>query len=127
MAGTHDDQVFAQFLEQSVDPAFVIGPFEDRILAANYAACALLGYSRDELLATPVSHVHPAELHQLRELLECALRDGRASTIKLTCRTKAGEFLPAEIALFAFESGERARFLSLAHDRSEHRRRAPGD
>ena len=62
-----------------------------RILAANDAGCDLLGYTREELLETPISRIHPSELAELSELLERVLRNGRASTIKLTCRTKTAE------------------------------------
>jgi PAS domain S-box-containing protein len=108
-------------------PVFVLDPFEDRIIAANRAACAMLGYTREELLTTPVSHVHPGELPQLRELLERVTKEGQGSTITLTCRTKSGDFLPAEIALTAFDWGGRVHILALVQDRSEHRRRDPGD
>ena len=37
-------------------------PEHNRILAANDAGCALLGYTREELLETPISRIHPAEL-----------------------------------------------------------------
>ena len=121
------DEAFEQLFEQADDAAFVIDPFEDRILAANRAASSMLGYTRDELLATPVSHIHPSELAQLREFLDRVLGVGQGSTIKLTCRTKSGEFLPAEMALHAFESGGRVLILGLVHDRSEHRQRDPGD
>ena len=67
--------------------------------------------------------IHPAELPELSELLERVLRDGRASTIKLTCRTKHGTFLPTEISLHALELGGRLRILGLVQDRSEHRQR----
>jgi hypothetical protein len=69
----------------------------------------------------------PGELPQLRELLERVIRHGQGSTITLTCRTKSGDFLPAEMALHAFESGGRVLILGLVHDRSEHRQRDPGD
>jgi chemotaxis family two-component system sensor kinase Cph1 len=118
-----DRDGFFQLFEESRDSAFVIDPFADRILAANDAGCAMLGYTRDELLALPVSHVHPAELPQLREFLNCVCRDGRGSTIKLTCRTKSGLFLPTEISLHTLESDGRAYILGLVHDRSEHRQR----
>ena len=57
------------------------------------------------------------------ELLERVLRDGRASTIKLTCRTKHGTFLPTEISLHALEIDGRLHILGLVQDRSEHRQR----
>jgi PAS domain S-box-containing protein len=107
--------------ECSAEPAYVMDPEHDRILAANDAGCALLGYTREELLATPVSCIHPSELPELAELLERLLRHGRASTIKLTCRTKQGTFLPTEISLHALEHDGRLHVLGLVHDRSEHR------
>ena len=108
--------------ERADDAAYVMCPDESRILAANDAGCDLLGYSREELLTTPISHIHPAEAAELTELLERVLHDRRASTIKLTCRTKQGTFLPTEISLHALELDGRTSILGLVQDRSEHRR-----
>jgi chemotaxis family two-component system sensor kinase Cph1 len=121
------DRLFAGLFEQSPEPAYVIDPAADRILAANPAGCAMLGYTHEELLRTPVSQIHPAERSQMSDFLERALSDGQASTIKLTCRTKNGTFLPTEMALHAFENGGRLRILGLVQDRSEHRQRQPAD
>jgi PAS domain S-box-containing protein len=109
--------------EYANEAAYVMDPGSDRILAANAAGCALLGYSHEELLETPISCIHPAELAQLAELLERVLKDGRASISKLTCRTKQGTFLPTEISLYALEVDGRLRILGLVQDRSEHRQR----
>jgi two-component system, chemotaxis family, sensor kinase Cph1 len=111
--------------EGSSEPAYVMDPDHSCILAANDAGCALLGYTREELLQTPISRIHPAELAELSELLERVLEQGRASTIKLTCRTKQGTFLPTEISLHTLEIDGRIRILGLVQDRSEHRQRAP--
>jgi chemotaxis family two-component system sensor kinase Cph1 len=119
------DPSLAQVFEASGDPAFVIDPFEDEIVAANPAGCAMLGYTREELLATPVSGIHPAELAQLQEFLERVLEDGQGSTIGLTCRTKSGFYLPTEMALSALESSGSVYILGLVRDRSEHRQPAP--
>ncbi|HSC49070.1 MAG TPA: PAS domain-containing protein [Gaiellaceae bacterium] len=113
--------------EHSPEPAYVMDPEHNRILAANEAGCALLGYTHAELLETPISRIHPAELAELGELLESVLRHGRASTIKLTCRTKGGTFLPTEISLHALELDGELRILGLVQDRSEHRQRALAD
>ena len=115
------DLITGTCFECAAEPAYVMDPEHDRILAANDAGCALLGYSRDELLATPISCIHPSELPELAELLERLLRHGRASTIKLTCRTKQGTFLPTEISLHALELDGRLHVLGLVQDRSEHR------
>jgi PAS domain S-box-containing protein len=120
-----DDRSFAQLFEESPEPAYVIDPAADRILAANSAGCAMLGYTHEELLRTPVSTIHPAELSQMSDFLERVLSDGQGSTIKLTCRTKLGTFLPTEMSLHAFANDGRLRILGLVQDRSEHRQRKP--
>lgn len=107
--------------EHAAEPAFVMDPRHDRVLAANDAGCALLGYTRAELVGLHVSRIHPAEMAELSALLRRVLDDGRASTIKLTCRTKSGTFLPTEISLHKLAVGGRARVLGLVQDRSEHR------
>ena len=121
------DLISGTAFEHADEPAYVMDPQRDCILAANDAGCALLGYTRDELLETPISCIHPAELPELSELLERVLRHGRAWTIKLTCRTKHGTFLPTEISLHALDVGGRLHILGLVQDRSEHRQRRTGD
>ena len=107
--------------ERSDEPAYVMDPGTDRILAANDAGCALLGYTREELYLMSIERIHPAEMSELSELLDRVLRHGRTSTIKLTCRTKGGTFLPTEISLYALELRGETRILGLVQDRSEHR------
>ena len=114
-------RLFAQLFEDSSDAAFLMDPVDDRIVEANRAGCALLGYTREELLECTVSDIHPAEMPELRDFLGRALRDGRASTVKLTCRMKSGHFLPTEISIHGVESGGRRYILGLVQDRSEHR------
>jgi len=116
--------IVGTLFEHTPEPAYVMDPEHSRILAANDAGCDLLGYTREELLATPISRIHPSELRELGELLERVLRDGRASTIKLTCRTKQGTFLPTEISLHKLELDGETRILGLVQDRSEHRQPA---
>lgn len=115
------DQMFEQLVEHSSDPVLVVDPLENCILDVNHAACTMLGYTRAELLATPISAIHPAEMSQLRDFVERVVRDGQGWTIKLTCRTKSGTFLPTEMALLALDSGGRVYIFALVHDRSEHR------
>jgi two-component system, chemotaxis family, sensor kinase Cph1 len=122
-----EDCSFMQLFEQSPEPAYVIDPTADRILAANPAGCEMLGYTHEELLRTPVSQIHPAERSQMSDFLERVMSTGQASTIKLTCRTKIGTFLPTEMSLHAFENDGRLRILGLVQDRSEHRQRKPID
>jgi PAS domain S-box-containing protein len=122
----HHNERFGRLFEESGDPAFIVDPINDQILAANRTGCALLGYTQEELLATPASHIHPADWPLLREFLNTVLEHGQGSTIKLTCRTKRGTFLPIEAALFTFGGSDNLRILGLLHDRSEHRQPEPG-
>src|SRR2546422_8974020 len=105
------DLISSTVFEHVNEPAYVMDPEHDRIVAANDAGCAMLGYTREELLETPISRIHPAELAELQELLERVLREGRAFPIKLTCRTKSGTFLPTEISLPGFEGRVRIHVL----------------
>jgi two-component system, chemotaxis family, sensor kinase Cph1 len=107
--------------EQSSDPVFILDPREDRILDANAAGCGVLGYTREELLATPVSDIHPYELPQMQAFVGSALADGESWTIEMACRTKCGTFLPTEITLMALDTGSDVYVISLLRDRSEHR------
>ena len=124
---TSDEARFERLLDQASDAAFILDPLEDRILAANEAGCAMLGYTLEELLDTPVSRIHPGELPQLRDFVSGVLREGHGSTIALTCRTRLGQYLPTEMTLWAFGDGPRVYVLALIHDRSEHRARSRGE
>jgi PAS domain S-box-containing protein len=104
------DQIISGTLfEHASEPAYVMDPEHSSILAANDAGCDLLGYTREELLETPISRIHPSELTELSELLERVLRNGRASTI----------------SLHKLELDGKTRILGLVQDRSEHRERVP--
>ena len=119
------DLMAGTFFEQATEPAFVMDPRENRVVAANVAGCALLGYTREEMIGLHVACIHPSEMPELTALLSEVARHGRASTIKLTCRTKSGTFLPTEISLHSLMLEQGIRILGLVQDRSDHRQRIP--
>jgi two-component system, chemotaxis family, sensor kinase Cph1 len=121
------DRLFERMFEESSDSAYLMDPIAGRILDANSAGCKMLEYTREELLATPVSEIHPSEHAQMSEFVDRVLRERRGSTIKLTCRTKTGVYLPTEMTFHAFESRGHLYVLGLVQDRSEHRMRPPED
>jgi PAS domain S-box-containing protein len=122
MLGPPDGNIsLEQLFEESRDAVFITDPREDRILDANAAASRLLGYTREEFKATPISQIHPHELPQMRAFLDRALCDGVNWTIEMACRTRSGTFLPTEIELLALDSGDHVYVVSLVRDRSEHR------
>ena len=115
------DLMAGTFFEYAPEPAFVMDPRQNRVVAANDAGCALLGYTREEMIGLHVACIHPSEMPELSALLDEVARHGRASTIKLTCRTKTGTFLPTEISLHSLALEGGVRVLGLVQDRSEHR------
>lgn len=112
---------FDHLFEGAGDPAFVLDPLRDRFVAAIPAACVLLGYALEELLATPVSRIHRGELPQLRTFVDEVLRTGHGSTIPLTCRTRSGKCLPTDMSLSVFAGDGRVYLLGLIRDWREHR------
>ena len=115
------DVMAGTFFEHAPEPAFVMDPRANRVVAANDAGCALLGYTRDEMIGLHVSRIHPSEMREQTALIDEVARHGRASPIKNTCRTKSGTFLPTEISLHSLALENGVRILGLVHDRSDHR------
>ncbi|MEM9978469.1 MAG: PAS domain S-box protein, partial [Cyanobacteria bacterium P01_D01_bin.2] len=107
----------------SNDAIFVIDPSSDRILEANPQASRLLGYSREELLqSVRISTVHPQEMHQLLAFSKSVLAKGQGWTDQLTCLTKSGNRLPAEISASTLEFGGRLCLVAIVRDISDRKR-----
>ena len=97
-ASNNRAEIYQAVFDHSNDAIFVIDPAEDRIVDANPRACAMLGYTREELLSLPISAIHPNEMAVLQAFAQSVFETGRGWTDELTCRTKNGEDLPAEIS-----------------------------
>jgi PAS domain S-box-containing protein len=117
-ASVRADHLQAIF-EHSADAIFIIDPEKDRILDANPRACTLLGYSRAELLALPISAIHPKEMEQLREFARKVNRVGHGWTDELSCLTSAGQAVPAEMSASLVEVGGQSSMLCLVRDISK--------
>ncbi|UCF40731.1 MAG: sigma 54-interacting transcriptional regulator [Gemmatimonadota bacterium] len=105
-----------KFFEHSHDALFVFDPVQDVILEVNPRACELLGYTREELLALPVSAVHPGELPRFQEFVRSVLRDGSGWTDEVTCLTKDHTQLAAEISASAVVIEGRRRVIAWVRD-----------
>lgn len=106
----------------SNDAIFILDPVQDRIVEANPRACAMLGYSRAELLATPISGVHPHEMPRMLAFTTAVLRDSHGWTDELSCATKTGECLPAEISASVVDIDGRPGVIALVREVSERKR-----
>ena len=103
----------------SNDAIFIIDPERDRILEANPMACTMLGYSREELLLTPITTIHPNEMPQLLAFAQSVFEKGHGWTDELTCFTKTGQTLPAEISGSVIEMGGRPSLIALVRNITE--------
>ncbi len=82
----------------------------------------MLGYSRADLLATPISAIHPHEMPALIAFAESVLREGHGTTNELSCLTKQGDTLPSEMSASTVEIGGQAHMISLVRDISARKR-----
>ena len=92
------EELYQAVFDHSNDAIFVINPGGDCIVDANPRACAMLGYTREELLSLPISAIHPNEMAALQAFAQSVFENSRGWTNELSCRTKIGQFLPAEIS-----------------------------
>lgn len=107
----------------SNDAIFVIDPSSDRILEANPQSTKLLGYSRKELLeSVHISTIHPQEMPQLLAFAASVLEHGQGWTDQLTCLTKSGQTVPAEISAATLEFANRTCVVAIVRDISERKR-----
>ncbi len=113
---------YRKLIEASNDAILVIDPERDQILEANPTACRMLGYTQAELLALPVSAIHPHEIAQMTQFVQAVVRQGKGWTNELSCRTKVGTLLPAEISASIVEMEERSCLLALIRDTTERKR-----
>jgi len=107
-------------MEQAADGIFLADPV-GHILDANASACALLGYSRDELRSLDLVDVlDPIDLAAAPERL-AVLRAGETSVYDLWLRRKDGSRVPVEVSAKALADG---RLQAIVRDITERKRAA---
>ena len=92
-----DEERFRTILAQMPEAVFILDPERDRVLYANPQACRLLGYSLEELLATPSSSLNPNQMPKLMALGQAPPGDPPLIA-EITSITKGGVPLLGEIA-----------------------------
>lgn len=110
---------FRNIFSHSNDAIFIVDPNEDKIIDANPMACKMLGFSRGELLSTPMSFIHPNEMPQFLAFVESVYQKERGWTNELTCLTKAGTSLPSEISASAIDIDGRSCIVAMVRDISK--------
>ncbi len=111
-----------KIFDHSHDGILLFDSERDVLLDANLRAAAMLDYTRAELLALSPSAIHPHDLPRLQEFVRTVMRQGAGFTDELSCRTRSGRILPAEISASAIELGERTAILAIVRDITERKR-----
>ncbi|MCH8875064.1 sigma 54-interacting transcriptional regulator, partial [candidate division KSB1 bacterium] len=92
------------------------------ILDVNPRACGMLGYSREELLSTPITAIHPKEMPQLLAFAQSVFDKGYGWTNELTCMTKSEGTIPAEISASVIDIAGRTCLIAMVRDITERKR-----
>ncbi len=116
------EQKFYKMFEHSNDAILIIDPESEEILEANSQAGKMLGYSRIELLSMLISAIHPDEITKLKEFTTYVINNNKGWTDELSCLTKHGNLLPAEISASVLELDGRKCILALVRDITERKK-----
>jgi PAS domain S-box-containing protein len=92
------EERLAKIFEHSNDAILLIDPMRDEILDANPKASRMLGYSHQEFLSIGISAIHPHQVPEMMAFAQSVLAQGHGWTDQLTCATKSGERVPAEMS-----------------------------
>ncbi len=113
---------FRNIFDHSNDAIFLVDPMDDEILDVNRRACEMLGYSREELIAIPMSMIHPHEMARMRKFARSVFNTGKGWTNKLTCLTKNRVVLDSEISASITELDGRKCMIAMVRDVTERNR-----
>jgi len=112
---------FRALFQHANDAIFLVDPKHDRIIDANARASEMLEYSHEELLATPMSTIQPEEMDRAMAFAEQVFAEGSGWTDELTCTTRSGHAVSAEISASLFTRGGKSYMLAIVRDISERR------
>lgn len=113
------EERFRKIFSHSNDAIFVIDPWEDHILEANSMAATMLGYTQEELLLQVPSSIHGHELMAFQRFLHHVQEQGHGWTDALSCSTKNGTRVPAEISASMMEIEGQRCIIALVRDITE--------
>ena len=116
---TSAEELYRKIFEHSNDGIFVIDPTRDGIVDVNPRACAMLGFSRQELLNMPISAIHPDEIAILQAFAQSVFKNGSGWTNELTCLTKGGQKLPSEISASTIDVVGQTHIIAMVRDITE--------
>jgi len=113
---------FSKIFSRSNVAIFIVDPPSDEIIDVNPKACDMLGYSREELLSIGISAVHPNDMPKFLSFANSVYLNLYGWTDELTCYTKTGEVLPAEISASTVEIEGRPYIVAMVYDITERKK-----
>jgi len=99
---TNSDRL-SKIFSRANDAIFVLDPRRGEIMDVNPKACEMSDYSREELLSIGISAVYSDELPKFLSFVNHVDQDQYGWTGEITCYTKKGKALPAEISASTVE------------------------
>jgi len=118
------EERFRAIFDHSNDAILLVDVEHDSILDVNRRACEMLEYSRAELVALPMSVIHPHEMPRLRAFARSVAEQGQGFTDELSCVAKSGKTLGAEISAAVVEVDHRTCMIASVRDVTERNRLA---
>jgi len=110
------ERKYRELMEQAAEAIFVTDHDGRCCVDVNQAACNLLGYTREELLALDVATVlHPAQMPRKSVGFD-AIKEGEATSWRRRLRRKDGSYVPVEISSSVLSDGQ---LQALVRDISE--------
>ncbi|MCP4551376.1 MAG: PAS domain S-box protein [Bacteroidetes bacterium] len=106
------------FSDNAID-AFYLSDMKGRFLDANKAACAMLGYTHEEMLAMTISDVDTNfPSNKLSQILG-SLHSNEPRFVESSHKKKNGEIFPVDVWIRSFGSKEQPLLVSFARDVTE--------
>jgi PAS domain S-box-containing protein len=107
---------FNQFAMDSLTDALYWIKEDARISYVNQAACTMLGYDDDELLALQVYDLDPGQDPDMWPKIWQHVKDERRRTMATRHKAKVGEIIPVEVAANFFEFGGEEYSIAFVRD-----------
>ncbi|GJL52589.1 MAG: hypothetical protein NPIRA01_38160 [Nitrospirales bacterium] len=117
------EERFRKIFSHSNDAIFVVDLKDNTILEANSRAASMLEYSEEELVSMSVFAIYPTEGQALLDFFHSVSQRGYGWTDQLSCMTKMGHHLIAEISSSIIEVGGKKCMIALVRDMTERTQR----
>ena len=110
------EDAFRKLVHQSNDAILIMDSVSHHVVDANPRACALLGYSRQQLISTSASAVYPDHFPQFQVFARSVSEAGHGSTDQITCSTKSGQVVAVELSAYMIDVAGRPCMVSMLRD-----------